>query len=212
MKRHHAAGVHAQHFAGFQLFFHQRAAGMQKHIAVAFQFLQDKALAAKQAGAQPALKGDAQRHTLGGAQKGVFLRQQRAAEFAQVHRHDFARRGGGKGHALFALAFVDKHGGEHRFAGEQALAGAKQLAHPAAFLRRAVAEHGVHADAVLHIHHGAGFADGGFAGVELHFDKLQVVADDFVVNHVHGHAQSPCWAARRARSSRVLALVKGTAN
>ena len=62
------------------------------------------------------------------------------------------------------------------------------------------------------IYHGAGFADGGFAGVEPHFDKLQVVADDFVVNHVHGHAQSPLLGGQAGQVVQVLALVKGTAN
>jgi hypothetical protein len=75
----------------------------------------------------------------------------------------------------------------NRLAGEQALAGAHQLAEEAALRLGAVTEDGVHLDAVLHVHHHAGLADGGLAGVELDLHVLHFRSEDFVVDDVHGH-------------------------
>ena len=60
-----------------------------------------------------------------------------------------------------------------------------QRAEEAAVLLRAVAEDGFHLDAVVHVHHAAGFGDGGFHGVEFDFDELHVVAVNLVINFVH---------------------------
>ena len=48
-----------------------------------------------------------------------------------------------------------------------------------------VAEHRFHLDAVVHVHHAAGFGDGRFVRVELDFDELHVVAVNLVINLVH---------------------------
>ena len=56
---------------------------------------------------------------------------------------------------------------------------------PALLLLRAVAEDGLHLDAVVHVHHAAGLGDGGFVRIEFDFDELHVVAEDLVVDLVH---------------------------
>ena len=61
---------------------------------------------------------------------------------------------------------------------------------PPCCLLRAVAEDGLHLDAVVHVHHAAGLGDRGLVGIELDFDELHVVAEDLVVDLVHlGHAR-----------------------
>ena len=52
-------------------------------------------------------------------------------------------------------------------------------------LLRPVAEHRLHLDAVVHVHHAAGFGDGRFVRVELDFDELHVVAVNLVINLMH---------------------------
>ena len=52
-------------------------------------------------------------------------------------------------------------------------------------LRRTVAEDGVHADAVFHVHHAAGLANSRFARVEFDFHELHVIAMKEVINLVH---------------------------
>jgi len=83
------------------------------------------------------------------------------------------------------LVGVDRR--EQALTGDQTLARPQQLAEDAALLLRAVPENRVHLDAWLHEHHAAGFADGRFARVEFHLDKLHFSAFDFVINNIHGH-------------------------
>ena len=79
----------------------------------------------------------------------------------------------------------DRH--EQRLAGEQALARAHQRAEHAALPLGAVAEDGLHLDAVVHVHHPAGLGDRGLLRVQFDFDVLHVVAEDLVLDLVHGH-------------------------
>jgi len=105
-----------------------------------------------------------------------------------MHGHDLPWVGGTERQPAFAGVAIleDRH--EERFAGEQAFAGAEQRAHEPGVLRRAVAEDRLHRDPVVHEHHAAGLGEGGFVGVELHLDELQVVAVNLVVDFVHcGH-------------------------
>jgi hypothetical protein len=84
-------------------------------------------------------------------------------------------------------------GHEERFANKEAFARAEERAKKAgaAALLGAIAENGFHFDAVVHVHHAAGFGDGGFHGVQFDFDELHVIAEDFKVDFVHcGHVIS----------------------
>jgi len=105
--------------------------------------------------------------------EGIFPADDGATELAQVHGYDLAGVGCCKGHALLAGAAVLENRGEQAFAGQQALACAHELAEEAALLGT-IAKDGVHGDAFLHVHHHAGFADGGFSGVEFHLDVLHL--------------------------------------
>ena len=83
---------------------------------------------------------------------------------------------------LFLAAAVVEHRHEQRLTRQQPLAGAHQRAHESGLLLRTVAEHRLHLDAVIHVHHAAGFGDRRLVRVELDFDKLHVVAENLVVN------------------------------
>ena len=182
-----AAGVDAQDLARAEVALHEHPAGVDEGPAVALEPLHDEALAAEKADAEPLLEGDADAHALGGREEGVLLHDQLAAELREVHRHDAARVGRAEGDALLAGPAVLEDGHEQRLAGEQALAGAHERAHEAAGLRlrRAVAEDGLHLDAVVHVHHPAGLGDDGLLRVQLDLDVLEVLAEDLVVDFVH---------------------------
>ena len=145
---HHAAGVDHQGLAGCQLALDHGAAGMHEGQAVALELLHDEAFAAEEADAEFLLECDAQRHAARRAQERILLADQRAAQLAQLHRHDLAGVRRGERDALLAAGLVGVDGREQRFAGQQALAGTQQLAEQAALIAAgAVAEHGVHRDA-----------------------------------------------------------------
>ena len=103
----------------------------------------------------------------------------------RVDRDDLARIRRAKRDFLFAGAAILEDGHEKRFAREQAFARAHQRARKPLFCLRAVAEDRFHLDAVLHVHHAAGFGDRGFLGIEFDFDELHVVAVNLVINFVH---------------------------
>ena len=138
-----------------ELALHEHPAGVDEGPAVALEPLHDEPLAAEEADAELLLEGDADAHALGGREEGVLLGDQLAAELGEVHRDDPPRVGRAEGDAALARRPVLEDGHEERLAGEQPLAGAHQRAHEAAalLLRRAVAEDGLHLDAVLHVHH-----------------------------------------------------------
>jgi hypothetical protein len=86
---------------------------------------------------------------------------------------------------LLAAAPIEKHGHEEGFAREQPLARAEDRAEESGVLLRAIAEDRFHFDPVLHVHHAAGFRDGGFHGIQFDLDELHVVPVNLVFNFVH---------------------------
>ena len=66
----------------------QRSARVDERPAVALKALHDEPLAAKQAGAELALKRDADAHALGCGEKRVFLRDKLTANFRQLDGND----------------------------------------------------------------------------------------------------------------------------
>ncbi len=168
----------------------QHPAGVHEGPAIALQALHDEALAAEQPDAEFALKRDADAHALRRGQERVFLGDELAADLGEVHGHDAAGIGCAEGDAPLLSAAIQEHRHEQRLAGEQALAGAHQGAHESRLLLGSVAEDRLHLDPVVHVHHAAGFGDGGLVRVELHLDVLQVFPDDLVFDFVH-----PCHSA-----------------
>ncbi|MNY14333.1 hypothetical protein D3C86_1475050 [compost metagenome] len=162
---------------------------MHEGQAIAFELLQDEALAAEEAGAQALVEADADCRAVGGAEKGVFLADQAAAVLGQRDRHHGARIGRGKGDPRLAFAGVGEMRHEQRLAGEHALAGTPQLAQHAA--RRAIAHARLEAHALGHVIHHSGFGDHRLTGIEDDFHTLRRGAEDFVVELVAGHAQAP---------------------
>jgi hypothetical protein len=114
--------------------------------AVAVEALHDEAFAAEEADREAALELDAEGHAAGGAEEGVLLADEGAAEGPQVHRQDLARIGCGEGDPPFHGRVVRVDGGEERFARDEPLAGAEQLAEEAALVGGGVAEDRVHLD------------------------------------------------------------------
>ena len=107
---------------------------MHESQAVTFELLQDEPLTAEKTGTQALAEADADLRTVSRAEKGILLADQRAAEAAQLHRHDLAGIRRGEGDAPLALRLVRIDRGEQLFTGHQPLAGAEQLAEQAAAL------------------------------------------------------------------------------
>jgi hypothetical protein len=113
------------------------------------------------------------------------LRDQLAADFGQMDGDDLARIWGAKRDASLLSTSVEEDGHEQRFARQQSLAGAHEGPEEATLLLGTVTENRLHVDAVVHVHHAAGFRDRRFIGIEFHFDVLHVLAKDLVVDLVH---------------------------
>ena len=116
-------------------------------------------------------------------------RPQFAAEFAEVHRQDLSRVRRPEGHVAFHSRAVLEEGHEERFAGEQALARPQQLAHEASFDGGPVSEDGLHADAILHVHHPSGLGHDGLPRVKLDLDELHLAAVKGMLDRVHARRQ-----------------------
>ena len=152
---------------------------------LALEALHDEAFAAEQTDAELALERDADAHALGGGEERVLLRHQLAADVRQVDRNDLPRIGRAERDALLLAALVQEDRHEQRFAGQQALSSAHERPKKPALLGGTVAEYRLHLDAVVHVHHAAGFRDSGFVRVQLHLHELHVVAEDFVIDLIH---------------------------
>src|SRR5690606_9232515 len=102
----------------------------------------------------------------------------------------------------------DRH--EQALAGENAFAGAHQLAKDAALFAAAVSEHSVHVNRRALEHHGAGLGDGAFAGIEFDLDELHLLAANLEVDIVCDVALPPVssgnhgWYAANVRHGAVL--------
>jgi hypothetical protein len=155
------------------------------------QALHDEAFTAEEAHAELPLERDADADALGCREKRILLCHELATDFGEVDRDDFSRVRRAERHLLLLRAPVVEHRHEQRLTRQQPLARAHQGAHEPALLLRAVAEYRLHLDPIVHVHHAAGFSNGGLVRIELDFDKLHVVAENFVVNLMHlGHSTS----------------------
>ena len=103
-----AACIDMQLFASGEFALDDRAADMDERLSVAVEALHDEALAAEQAGHDLSLEVDADRDALGGAQEGVFLRDQRAAQVSELERNDRARIGRSEGDPRLALPLMSE--------------------------------------------------------------------------------------------------------
>src|SRR5437764_6089987 len=97
---------------------------------------------------------------------------------------------------LFTRATVLENSHEHGFTDQHALSGTDERIEEARSLLRAIPKNGLHLDAILHVHHAARFGDGCFHRVELDFDELHVIAENFVINFVHASHRRTAWAIR----------------
>jgi hypothetical protein len=99
-----------------------------------------------------------------------------------VHGHDTPGIRSAERDAPFLAAPVQEDRHEERFAGEQALPRAHERAHESGLLLRAVAEDGLHLDAVVHVHHAAGLGDGGLVRVELDLTYAGLAEDLYSIS------------------------------
>jgi hypothetical protein len=212
-KGHEAARVDVQLLAGCELALDQRAARVHEHQPVAFELLHDEALAAEEAREEALLERDADRHTLRGGQERVLLTDQLAAEVVEVEREDRAGVGRRERDAGLAAALVREHRGEQALAREHALAGADEQVHEPAALAGTVPEDRRHLDRRILVHEAAGLRHGAFAGVELDFDELHLVAVNLVVDVVRGGHRvllsDDSWTAGNSSESCVRTCVPG---
>ena len=128
-----------------------RAAGVDEAEAVAFEPLHDEAFAAEQADAELLLERDADRHAARRAEERVLLADQLAAERVEIHREDLARVRRGERDPLLAGAAALVNTVMNRLSPVSRRLPAPSSAPmtPAARLLAAVAEDGLHLDAVV---------------------------------------------------------------
>jgi hypothetical protein len=204
-----APGIDADHLAGFELTLVQRAAGVDEAHAVAFEPLHDEPLSAEQSRTDPLLKGDADADSLRGAEERVLLGHQLAADLGQANRHDLARIRCAERDPPLAGTLVEEDRHEQRLPRQQPLAGADQGPQKSAGRLGTVAEDGLHANPVIHVHHAPGLGDRRFPRIQLHLDELHVVAVDAVVDLVHfRHRSAPCIPRNGMGGSRPNCRVK----
>src|SRR6185436_7370879 len=188
LKGNDAAGVYPQHLARAELLFENRSARVDERPAVSLQALHDEAFSAEKSDAQLAIESDADAHAFGRAKERILLGDQFPAQLRQMDRDDLARIRRAEAYLFLTLPEILKDGHEQRFPGQQPFPGAHQAAQEparAAGLMRTIAEDGLHLDALLHVHHPAGFSDDRFRWIQFHLHKLHVVAVDLVINFVH---------------------------
>jgi len=178
------AGIELDGFAGGENAFHERAAGMDEGQPIADEALHDEAFAAEEAAADFFLEGDAELDAAGAAEEGVFLADHFAAELIEMKGNDLAGIGRSEGDGFAFAAGVGKRRHEDRLARQRSLAGAQHLVEEPLVLLAGVAKDGFHLDGGGHVHHGSGFRDDHFAGVERDFGVLHFAAEDFVVDDV----------------------------
>jgi hypothetical protein len=163
---------------------------MQKSETVSIEALQDEPFPAEEARADASVERDAHLDAEGGAQEGVFLRDDAVPPLLQVDRQDLAGVRRGERDVAALAAVVRERRDEEGVARERALGSLEQPSHQPRALPARV-ERGVHGDVVLHVHHRACFRDDGLCGIERHDHRLHVVADQPVVDFV-GHGGAVC--------------------
>src|SRR5215213_5009124 len=87
LKRDDTASVHAQRLAGTKVALMQRAPSMNERPAVALQTLHDESFPAEKARADLFVEGDADADAFGAGEKRILLRDQFAADVAQLDRN-----------------------------------------------------------------------------------------------------------------------------
>src|SRR5205085_12283448 len=95
------ARIDAQHFARAKVPLQECSARMDKCQAISLQTFQNETFSAEEAGPESSCEGNTHADALGGTEKRFLLREQLAANFAQVHSNDLSRIGRGKGGSLF---------------------------------------------------------------------------------------------------------------
>ena len=102
---------------------------MNKCHAVSAQPLQYKALAAKEAAAESAIKRDAELGAQRGAEERILLADEFLAYLCHIDGNNVARVGRGKRNASLVAPFVMKMSHKQRLAGQSALPDVEQLTH-----------------------------------------------------------------------------------
>ena len=172
------------------------AAGVHEAQAVAFELLHDEALAAEQADAELLLERDADRDAAGRAQERVLLADEMSAERARSI--GMILPGYGAANATFCLPWpwLVNTVMNRLSPVSMRLPAPSSASITPPLLLAAVAEDGLHLDALRHVHHRAGFGDGAFARIELDFDELHLVAVDLEVDVVRAAARRRRWRER----------------
>ena len=153
------AGMDQQLLAGRQVLFHDLAREVEPDRAGAADLLQGEALAAEEAGPEPALPGELQGHRLLRAKERLL-----AADQGFAGRQCLGDDGPGKARREgdVARALCGEVGDEQAAAGEAALQARQEAA----------AGVGIHDDRIVHPGHGVGLAVDLLAGIEVDRHRL----------------------------------------
>jgi hypothetical protein len=157
---------------------------------VTAELLEDEALAAEEPGADALRERDGDIHAPCATEKCVLLRDDGAAPLLEVDCLDLAGEGRRERHVATQGGFVQEDRDEERIAGQYALPCAEQAVHELGVPAALHVQGRHHPDAILHVHHGAGFGHDGLFRIEGHDNGLQVVANELVVDFIRGHGWS----------------------
>jgi hypothetical protein len=189
LKRDEAAGVDPQGFALLQIDRVQRAGCVEEGEPIPGELLEDEAFSAEESGANAAIQRDADIDAASSAQKRILLRDERSAPVLEVDRLNLSRVRRGERDVPPYVRLVGEERDEERLARHHALARAEELAHEPASGAGGIEGRG-HLDPLLHVHHRPGLGDHTFSRVQRHDHRLQVIADEPVVDHVRAHELS----------------------
>ena len=126
----------------------------------------------------------------GRAEEAVLLGEDRPTPVPQHERHDAPRIRCGEGHIGPARTAVAEERHEEGISGQHALPCPDELVEDRPAPGVGI-EGGRHGDPLPHVHHRPGFGEDRLARVERHDHRLQVIADDLVVDFVRRHHLPP---------------------
>ena len=160
---------------------------MNERLAVALYLLKDESLPAQQAGTQLPVQCDRQLGAESSTEKAVLLHNEIVGQPAEVDGNDSPGIGSREGHPAPHRAPVAEVGEEERLSRQYPRSGLEELVHHPAVGRGTVAHPCLIGYALLHVNHGACLGDDGLTRIKRYLHKLDIVAEDFVIDLMRCH-------------------------
>jgi hypothetical protein len=171
-------------FSALQFLSDDRATRMEERLSVAFEALHDESFPGEKSRAEPALEGNRHLRAHRGTEERPLFTGDRASVFQQIDRDDLPRIRGGESDPSYSLSSVREMRHEEGFPRQRPFSDFEQFSHESLIRLGTVSHFRFELHPVVHPVHHAGFGNDGFAGIELHFYGLDVVAEQLVIDFV----------------------------